>query len=96
MVAWATYPTRSFVVVEGLLERVSTSPGVTRGHCSRCGTSISYQHAARPEEIDVTLSSLGDPADLTPSEHIWVEDKVPWLVLDDGLPQYDETAVPRS
>ena len=96
MVPWATYPKRNFVVVEGAIEFIDTSPGVTRGHCAKCGTSISYQHVARPDEIDLTLSSLGDPTDLKPTKHIWVEDKIPWLVIDDGLPQYAKTSVPGA
>jgi hypothetical protein len=90
MVAWATYPKDKVTTVAGSLTLVETSPGVTRGHCARCGTSITYEHVARPGEIDVTLASLGDPADLRPTVHIWVEDKVPWLKIDDGLPQYDK------
>ena len=92
MVSWATYPNRNFRVVEGALELIHTSPGVTRGHCAKCGSSISYQHVNRPEEVDITLSSLRDPIDLKPAAHIWVEDKLPWLVIDDGLPQYTKTA----
>ena len=91
MVPWATYPKRNLVVTDGALELIETSPGVTRGHCAKCGTSITYQNVARPEEIDLTLASLGDPIDLTPTAHIWLEDKVAWLVLDDGLPQYPKT-----
>jgi hypothetical protein len=91
MVPWATYPSRNFLVVEGALELIETSPGVKRGHCAKCGSSISYQHVKRPEEVDITLSSLGDPIDLKPSAHIWVEDKVSWLVIDDGLPQHAKT-----
>ena len=96
MVPWATYPKRNVVMVEGALELIDTSPGVTRGHCSKCGTSITYQNVARPEEIDVTLASLGDPNDLEPTAHIWVEDKVPWLVVNDGLPQYARTVPPGA
>ena len=87
----ATFPKGNFVVVEGVMEMIDTSPGVARGHCAKCGTGISYQHVARPAEIDLTLASLGDPIDLRPTAHIWVEDKVPWLVLNDGLPQYPKT-----
>jgi hypothetical protein len=91
MVPWATFAQGSVVLVKGDLQRIHTSPGVTRGHCAKCGTSISYQHVKRPGEIDITLASLGDPEDLAPTAHIWVEDKVAWLVIDDGLPQYAKT-----
>ena len=91
MVTWATFPKRSFVVVDGALESIRTSPGVTRGHCAKCGSTISYENAARPEEIDITVAGLVDSYDLKPTAHIWVEDKIPWLVIADGLPQYART-----
>ena len=96
MVPWATFLKRNFAVVEGVMELIDSSPGVTRGHCRKCGTSIAYQHVARPAEIDLTLSSLGDPVDLKPTAHIWVEDKIPWLVLDDGLPQCAKATAPGA
>ena len=96
MVPWATYPKANFVVADGAIALIDTSPGVTRGHCAKCGSSISYQHAARPDEIDLTLSSLGDPIDLKPTAHIWVEAKIPWLVVHDGLPQYAQTTPPDA
>jgi hypothetical protein len=92
MVAWATYPKDKVTAAAGKLELIETSPGVKRGHCARCGTSMTYEHVARPGEVDVTLASLGDPADLRPTAHIWMEDKVGWLEIDDGLPRYDRTA----
>jgi hypothetical protein len=61
---------------------------VTRGFCARCGTTLTYAHTGRPGEIDVTVASLAEPARVTPRSHIWVEDKAPWLVLDDDLPQF--------
>jgi hypothetical protein len=93
MTPWATHPEPSVVIVEGALQLIETSTGVTRGHCARCGSSITYQHVARPGAIDITLASLGDPPDVKPTAHIWVEDKISWLVINDGLPQYAKTVV---
>ena len=63
---------------------------MTRGICSDCGTSISYEHTDRPGEIDVTLNSLDDPAAPVLRAHIWVEDKAPWLEIGDELPIYEK------
>jgi hypothetical protein len=38
--------------------------------------------------MDFTLVSLDDPSALAPQIHIWVQDKLPWIKLSDGLPQY--------
>jgi hypothetical protein len=88
MVAWGTFESANFRITDGNPGEVATSPGVTRGHCQRCGTSLTYQHSDRAGEIDVTLATLDDPTRLRPSMHIWVEDKLPWVKIGDDLPQY--------
>ena len=42
----------------------------------------------RCHEIDLTLVSFEDASPYAPRAHIWVEDKLPWVHIDDGLPQY--------
>ena len=87
-VAWGTFKAADFQITHGDLNEANTSPGVTRGYCGRCGTSLTYQHVRRENEIDVTLASFDAAAELRPTVHIWVEDKLPWVKITDGLPQY--------
>jgi hypothetical protein len=93
MVPWGTFAAANFAIVQGRLAQFSSSPGVTRGFCAGCGTSLTYRRDDRGGEIDVTLASLDDPAALVPQMHIWVEDKPPWVVIDDGRPQYAKSLV---
>lgn len=87
-VVWATFPADRFAVVEGRLEVHASSPDVERGFCAHCGTPITYFHGARPAELDVTVATLEDPSAFEPEMHIWVDDKLPWVVVDDALPRY--------
>jgi len=64
---------------------------ITRGLCRQCGTSLTYEREDRQGEIDVTLTSFDDPSQFSPTAHIWVEDKLPWIDITDGLPQYVKT-----
>jgi hypothetical protein len=89
MVAWGTFTTAGFAVTGSTLREFASSPGVLRSYCATCGTSIGYRHERRPGEIDVTLATLDEPAALAPEAHIWVRDKLPWVRIDDGLPQFD-------
>lgn len=91
MVPWAIFAAADVQFKHGVLQERVSSAGVTRGHCARCGTSISYRTGRRSTDIDLTLASLDDPAALKPVAHVWVEDKLPWLVIDDGLPQHLQT-----
>jgi hypothetical protein len=91
MVPWVTFRSADVTMLGEALAERSSSPGVTRGHCARCGTSISYRHERRQGQIDLTLASMDHPGSFTPVAHIWVEDKLPWLGIDDGLPRYQKT-----
>lgn len=91
MVPWGTLATSKFQVTRGEVTEYASSPGVIRGHCADCGTSLTYSHESRAGEIDVTLASFDDAATLAPTIHIWVQDRLPWIQLADGLPQYATT-----
>lgn len=91
VVAWATYAHETFRLTRGEMHCYQSSPGVTRGICSACGTSISYEHVDRPGDIDLTLNSLDDPSAPVLKAHIWTEDKPDWLEIGDDLPVYRQT-----
>jgi hypothetical protein len=40
----------------------------------------------------VSVATLDDPTALQPGSHIWVSAKLPWVRIDDGLPQFTEGA----
>lgn len=88
VVAWATYARDTFRATRGEVHRYPSSPGVTRGICCNCGSSISYENDKRPGEIDITVNCLDDPKSATMRAHIWTEDKQPWLSIGDDLPVY--------
>lgn len=91
-VPWATFSKGDFRITSGELTLHHSAPGVIRGHCSRCGTSLTYEHENRQGQVDITLPSFDDPGAITPRSHIWIEDKLPWVTIDDDLPQYDKNA----
>jgi hypothetical protein len=66
-----------------------SSPGVTRGICKNCGSSVTYENEKRPGEIDLSLNSLNDPTAPVLRAHIWTEDKQPWMSISDDLPVYE-------
>jgi hypothetical protein len=87
-VTWATFPLSSFTVTQGALNEHLSSPGVTRGHCADCGTSMTYAHKGRADEIDVTAACFNNPSVVVPQAHIWLEDKLPWVEVNDELAKY--------
>jgi len=87
-VPWGTVDLESFHLTLEKLSIAKTSEGVERGFCGLCGSTITYWNIGRPAEIDITLVSLDDETLARPRTHIWTEDKLPWVTISDGLPQY--------
>ena len=92
LVAWGTFDRGSFRVTRGTLAEFRSSKPVVRGFCASCGSCLTYRHETRADEIDVTLATLDDVGQLAPRMHVWVADKLPWVRIEDGLPQFPGTA----
>ena len=59
--AWAIFPKDKVTIIADALAEHESSPGVYRGFCARCGTSLTYRRDNRPGLFDVTTASLDDP-----------------------------------
>jgi hypothetical protein len=42
----------------------------------------------------VTTASLDRPDEFPPSRHIWLDDKLAWEGVDDGLPRFEQGGPP--
>lgn len=80
------------VEITGELIRYRSSARLNRTSCARCGTLLFGEPIDRPTFIAVSTAAIDDRDALPPQMHIWVSDKVAWLQLDDGLPQYPQGA----
>jgi hypothetical protein len=67
----------------------SSSPGVTRGFCTSCGSPMFYRTAQRPGETDFYAASLVDPADFTPEGSAFSEEALGWARDVAELPKLD-------
>jgi len=96
--AFATYavaPKDSMVFTQGAdnLARFDSSPGVSRFFCKTCGCQMTIDVAAQPEDrwfMPGILEGAVHPGAADTERHIFVDSKLPWLHLDDKLPQSEE------
>ncbi len=77
--AWGTVDRSAFHLLRGELSYHRSSPGVERGFCNRCGSSITYYNESRREDLDFTLATLVDPESLQPRIQIFTEDRLAWI-----------------
>ncbi|HJQ82569.1 MAG TPA: GFA family protein [Candidatus Binatia bacterium] len=94
-VPWLTFPRSRFSFAGDAPAEYRSTPPVVRTFCPRCGTSLTYVHADRPAEIDVTTATLDDAAAFPPTYHAWTSDDVGWVRFADGLPAYEGAGVER-
>jgi hypothetical protein len=83
-VAWITVKRSEFAWEKGAPKRYQTDTGAYRRFCDSCGTSLTYEHHDRPNEIDLTTGSLDHPEDFPPSKDVFAEEKLSWVNLVDG------------
>ena len=95
-VTWAKVAAKDFRVTSGEIKTVQRTPGVTRGFCGDCGTTLTY---AAEVEVDAqdwsdeawfTAATLDDPSVVEPRSHVFVSHRQPWVKVADGLPVFDE------
>ncbi len=91
-VAWAVFPAESFAFTKGKPTYYESSPGVTRGFCSHCGTSLTYADVNYPTVAEVTTASLDLPDDFAPTKEIWLSDKIAWEPVDAQLAHFPESS----
>lgn len=86
VVTWFTLRRTDFVVTNGSCRIYRSSDHGQRGFCGDCGSQITFYSTRLPDEIDVTLGTLDTPEKFPASLHIWTESRLPWLHLDEQLP----------
>jgi hypothetical protein len=69
----------------------SSSPGVRRGFCARCGTSLTFESTRWPEDVHLMVGNFDAPESFTPQCHVFAAERMPWLHFADGLPRYRTT-----
>src|SRR5205823_9627395 len=63
-----------------------------RSFAACCGTHLFFEENKDSDTIDVTIASLDDPAPFAPKKAIWLEDKLPWVTIDESLPSFPKSS----
>lgn len=67
----------------------NTNDSVKRYFSTECGAPVFNKPRRFPDIIALKASSLDEPGWLKPEAQLWTSRKQPWLVINDGLPQYE-------
>ena len=78
------------LTVEGDTAGYLSSDALDRMFCKACGSRL-FSRRTNGTMIGVALAAFDDRNAFAPTEHIWVAEKIGWVRIDDGLPQYQGT-----
>jgi hypothetical protein len=59
-----------------------------RSFAACCGTHLFFEDTKDSDNIDVTIASLDDPTPFAPQKAIFLEDKLPWVMIDISIPSF--------
>jgi hypothetical protein len=92
VMTWVTVPLDSFRWLAGSPAAYDSGPTCVRYFCGNCGAHLALFTRNSLEEIDVTIATLDHPEQAAASRHIWIENRLPWLHLDEHLPEREGEA----
>lgn len=97
--ATVRFPGSAFELTKGELKAYAATKFAKRCFCADCGTPVAYFYAGNPD-VWIYVGSLDHPEDwpMTKdaswglSEHVYIDEKIPWYEIGDGLPQRTSTS----
>src|SRR5882757_9925718 len=75
------------VRVDGETAHYPSPAAVDRVFCTTCSTRL-FSRRTNGTVVGIAIATFDDPHAFAPTGHSWVSDKIGWVRLDDGLPQY--------
>ena len=80
MIVWAEFPESEVRVTQGTPKTINSSGAAMRSFCPECGSGLFYRNAEiLPGLVEVQVSSLDDPATLSPTFQIQTAEQQPWV-----------------
>lgn len=92
-VAWVVCDETTTEITHGEISLFGSSPGVERGFCRMCGTSLTYRRDSRPGLIDFTTASLDEPDLFAPTKEIWLSERVSWEAANPQLTGHQRSSL---
>jgi hypothetical protein len=89
-VTWGSVRREELLITKGEPRKIAYADRI-RSFAACCGTHLFFEDSKDSEAIDVTIATLDDPTPFAPQKAIWLEDKLPWVVIDESLPSFPKT-----
>jgi hypothetical protein len=86
-VQWGSIPRKDVLMTKGEPRKILYANRI-RSFAACCGTHLFFEDSQDSDTIDVAIASLDDPTPFAPQKAIFIEDKLPWVMIDKSIPSY--------
>lgn len=66
-------------MTSGEVAKFTSSPGVERGFCKQCGSTLTCSNEKLPGETHFHIGAFEKAADLTPTGELFAGERLPWF-----------------
>jgi len=81
---FVSFENSAVTVTKGAITDFSSSPGVRRGFCARCGSTLTCASDRLPTETHYHVGAFERAAELKPQGEFFAGERLPWLHLQDA------------
>ena len=78
---FVSFENDAVAVTKGAIAKYSSSPGVERGFCARCGYILTCANEHLPPETHYYVGAFERVAELSPKGEFFAGERLPWLRL---------------
>lgn len=87
-VPWFGVAPEHLKIIEGNITEHESSPGIKRGFCGKCGSSLTFGGEGW-NDIGVTIASLDDPNAISPETNVYLSEKLHWVAYNEDMRNYE-------
>jgi hypothetical protein len=76
---FVSFENDAVAMTSGEIAKYPSSPGVERGFCARCGSTLTCNSKKRPSETHFHIGAFAEAAALTPGGELYANERLPWF-----------------
>ena len=84
---WGSVPRADLIVTKGEPRKITHANRI-RSFAACCGTHLFFEDSKDCDMIDFAIASLDNPTPFAPQKVIFLEDKLPWVKIDESIPSF--------
>ena len=82
--AFVSFENDAVTITEGAIAKYNSSPGVERGFCARCGSTLTCASVRLATETHYYVGAFERAAELKPTGEFFAGERLPWVHIQDG------------